>query len=160
MHDSRIVITGVGALSPNGVGRERYFAAVAEGRSGIRAITQFDASSLPCRVAGEVPCKLNDEFDPSRWVDAKDMKHVSRVVPLAIAAADEALRDAQLDPLQMDLEGRRNFAVMLGSGLLVYAYLKRMGREQLRSLERGGKLSVTAALARLTGRFRPPRGQG
>ena len=52
------------------------------------------------------------------------------------------------------------FAVMLGSGLLVYTYLKRMGREQLRSLERGGKMSVTAALARLTGRFRPPRGQG
>src|SRR5438046_1606614 len=90
VREPRIVITGVGALSPNGVGRERYFESLVAGRSGIRGITQFDASSLPCRVAGEV----NGEFDPTRWVDAKNMKHVSRVVPMAIAAADEALRDA------------------------------------------------------------------
>ncbi|HEX3583979.1 MAG TPA: beta-ketoacyl synthase N-terminal-like domain-containing protein, partial [Thermoanaerobaculia bacterium] len=44
MRDSRVVITGVGAVSPNGVGREKYFAAVAAGRSGIRNITQFDAA--------------------------------------------------------------------------------------------------------------------
>ena len=122
VRESRIVITGVGALSPNGVGRERYFDAVASGRSGIRPITQFDASSLPCRVAGEV----NGEFDPSRWVVAKDMKHVSRVVPMAIAACDEALRDAGIDPLQFDLETRRNFAVMLGSGGGAIEFSERM----------------------------------
>jgi len=116
------VITGVGALSPNGVGRERYFEALTAGRSGIRRITQFDASSLPCRVAGEV----NGEFDPSRWVDAKNMKHVSRVVPMAIAAADEALRDAAIDPTQMDLETRRNFGVMLGSGGGAIEFSERM----------------------------------
>src|SRR5215210_6423649 len=98
----RIVITGVGALSPNGVGREAYFAALAEGRSGIRAITQFDASTLPVRIAGEV------DFDPTAWVDAKNMKHVARVVPMAIAATDEALRDAKLDPSMVDIETRRN----------------------------------------------------
>ncbi|MGZ7080801.1 MAG: beta-ketoacyl synthase N-terminal-like domain-containing protein, partial [Thermoanaerobaculia bacterium] len=54
MKASRIVITGVGAVSPNGVGRENYFRALVSGRSGIRNVTQFDASSLPCRVAGEV----------------------------------------------------------------------------------------------------------
>jgi 3-oxoacyl-[acyl-carrier-protein] synthase II len=122
VRESRIVITGVGALSPNGVGRERYFEALAAGRSGIRNITQFDASSLPCRVAGEV----NGEFDPSRWVDAKNMKHVSRVVPLAIAASDEALREANIDPLQLDLETRRNFAVMLGSGGGAIEFSERM----------------------------------
>src|SRR5438552_10053489 len=122
VRESRIVITGVGALSPNGVGRERYFDSLASGRSGIRPITQFDASSLPCRVAGEV----NGEFDPSRWVDAKDMKHVSRVVPMAIAAADEALRDAGIDPLQFDLETRRRFAVMLGSGGGAIEFSERM----------------------------------
>ena len=122
VRESRIVITGVGALSPNGVGRERYFAALAEGRSGIRAITQFDASSLPCRVAGEI----NGEFDPSRWVDAKNMKHVSRVVPMAIGAADEALRDAGIDPSQFDLETRRRFAVMLGSGGGAIEFSERM----------------------------------
>jgi 3-oxoacyl-[acyl-carrier-protein] synthase II len=119
---SRIVITGVGALSPNGVGRETYFAALAAGRSGVRGITQFDASELPCRVAGEV----NGEFDPARWVDAKDMKHVSRVVPMAIAAADEALRDAKLDPQAVDLETRRQIGVMLGSGGGAIEFSERM----------------------------------
>jgi len=52
------------------------------------------------------------------------------------------------------------FAVMLVSGLIVYTYLKRMGRDQLRSIERGGRLSITAALARLVERFRRPRNQG
>src|SRR5687768_15133164 len=116
----RIVITGVGALSPNGVGRENYFAAAREGRSGVRRITQFDPGTLPCRIAGEV------DFDPTRWVDAKNIRHVSRVVPMAIAATDEALRDAKLDPLQMDLEGRQSIGVMLGSGGGAVEFSERM----------------------------------
>ncbi len=108
----RIVITGVGAVSPNGFGRERYFEATAHGRSGVRTITQFDPSSLPCRIAAEV----NGGFDPADWVDPKNMKHVARVVPMAIAATDEALRDAGIDPRTLDLETRRSIGVMLGSG--------------------------------------------
>jgi 3-oxoacyl-[acyl-carrier-protein] synthase II len=119
---NRIVITGVGALSPNGVGRETYFEALKAGRSGVRNITQFDASKLPCRVAGEV----NGEFDPWAWVDAKNMKHVGRVVPMAIAATDEALRDAKLDPKAADLETRRNIGVMLGSGGGAIEFSERM----------------------------------
>ncbi|HEV7920236.1 MAG TPA: beta-ketoacyl-[acyl-carrier-protein] synthase family protein [Thermoanaerobaculia bacterium] len=119
---SRIVITGVGALSPNGVGRETYFAALKAGRSGVRSITQFDASKLPCRVAGEV----NGGFNPQAWVDAKNMKHVGRVVPMAIAATDEALRDAKLDPQAVDLETRRNIGVMLGSGGGAIEFSERM----------------------------------
>ena len=122
MKPSRIVITGVGAVSPNGVGRENYFQALALGRSGIRKVTQFDASSLPCRVAGEV----NGEFDTSRWVDPKNAKHVGRVVPLAIAATDEALRDARLDPSAVDLETRRSIGVMLGSGGGAIEFSERM----------------------------------
>jgi 3-oxoacyl-[acyl-carrier-protein] synthase II len=110
MNNDPIVITGVGVLSPNGIGRETYFSSTAEGRSGIRAITQFDASTLPCRIAGEV------DFDPTAWVDPKNIRHVSRVVPMAIAATDEALRDARLDPRAMDLETRQSIGVMLGSG--------------------------------------------
>ncbi len=120
MTNERIVITGIGALSPNGVGRENYFAALAAGRSGIRGITQFDATSLPCRVAGEV------DFDPSAWVDAKNLRHVSRVVPMAIAATDEALRDAKLDPSSLSLEARQNIGVMLGSGGGAIEFSERM----------------------------------
>lgn len=116
----RIVITGIGALSPNGIGRENYFAALAAGRSGIRTITQFDPSSLPARIAGEV------DFDPAAWVDPKNMRHVSRVVPMAIAATDEALRDARLDPSKLDLETRRNIGVMLGSGGGAIEFSERM----------------------------------
>ncbi|HSP34270.1 MAG TPA: beta-ketoacyl-[acyl-carrier-protein] synthase family protein, partial [Thermoanaerobaculia bacterium] len=120
MNSERIVITGLGAMSPNGVGRDNYFAALTEGRSGVRNITHFDASDLPCRVAGEV------DFDPSAWVESKDMKHVSRVVPMTIAATDEALRDAKLDPFAVDLETRRSMAVMLGSGGGAIEFSERM----------------------------------
>jgi 3-oxoacyl-[acyl-carrier-protein] synthase II len=120
MKSGRIVITGVGVLSPNGVGRENYFAATKEGRSGVRTITQFDPGSLPARIAGEV------DFDPTQWVDAKNIKHVSRVVPLAIAATDEALRDAKLDPRAVDLETRRAIGVMLGSGGGAVEFSERM----------------------------------
>jgi 3-oxoacyl-[acyl-carrier-protein] synthase II len=120
MTSERIVITGIGALSPNGIGREAYFDALRAGRSGIRRITQFDASSLPCRIAGEV------DFDPAQWVDAKNLRHVSRVVPMAIAATDEALRDAKLDPRAVDLEARRQMAVMLGSGGGAVEFSERM----------------------------------
>jgi len=120
MNGSRIVITGIGALSPNGIGREKYFAAVADGRSGIREITQFNASSLPCRIAGEV------DFVPEQWVDSKNIRHVSRVVPMALAATDEALRDAKLDPAQLDLATRRTIGVMLGSGGGAIEFSERM----------------------------------
>jgi 3-oxoacyl-[acyl-carrier-protein] synthase II len=115
-----IVISGVGVLSPNGAGRENYFSATIAGRSGVRTITHFDPGSLPCRIAGEV------DFDPTQWVDAKNIRHVSRVVPMAIAATDEALRDAKLDPLALDLEARRSIGVMLGSGGGAVEFSERM----------------------------------
>src|ERR1043166_1587635 len=117
---NRIVITGIGALSPNGIGRENSFGAVAAGRSGVRPITQFDASSLPCRIAGEV------DFDPTQWVDPKNIRHVSRVVPMAIAATAEALADARLDPRAADLETRQSMSVMLGSGGGAIEFSERM----------------------------------
>jgi 3-oxoacyl-[acyl-carrier-protein] synthase II len=121
MKSSRVVITGVGAVSPNGIGREPYFAALAVGKSGVRAISQFDASRVSSRVAGEIP-----DFDPTLWVDAKNLQHVSRVVPLALAATSEALADAGLDPRTLTLAERQNFAVMLGSGGGAVEFSERM----------------------------------
>lgn len=120
MNHERIVITGLGVMSPNAIGRDNYFAAIASGRSGVRNVTHFDASSLPCRVAGEV------DFDPWSWIDSKDIKHVSRVVPMALAATDEAFRDAKLDPAALDLETRRSIGVMLGSGGGAIEFSERM----------------------------------
>lgn len=117
----RIVITGVGAVSPNGSDRESYFAALAAGRSGIKPVTSFDPSELPCRIAGEIR-----EFDPGLWIDPKSTRHVSRTVPLALAATDEALRDARLDPANLDLETRRRVGVLLGSGGGAVEFSERM----------------------------------
>jgi 3-oxoacyl-[acyl-carrier-protein] synthase II len=120
MTNDPIVISGIGVLSPNGVGRENYFSATTAGRSGVRGITQFDPGSLPCRIAGEV------DFDPTQWVDPKNLRHVSRVVPMVIAATDEALRDANLDPRALDLEARRGIGVLLGSGGGAVEFSERM----------------------------------
>ena len=81
----RVAITGIGAVSPNGIGREAFWTATRSGASGIRPITRFDPSDLAVRVAGDVV-----DFDEHRFVSPKDRQHVSRVVPLAIAAAEEA----------------------------------------------------------------------
>ncbi len=87
----RAVITGMGVVSPNGVGKSAFCRAILEGRSGVRKITRFDASDLPVQIAGEISDKDFNELD---WVEARERKHVSRCVPLAIAAAAEALQDA------------------------------------------------------------------
>lgn len=107
----RVVVTGIGAVSPNGVGREAFWQATQEGRSGVRRISLFDASSLPVQIAGEV-----SGFDPARYIPPKERQHVSRSVPLALAASEEALADAGLEPQAMDLAAKRNVGVVLGSG--------------------------------------------
>lgn len=118
---SRIVITGVGAISPNGLGREAYFESLKRGRSGLGPITSFDAARLPSRVAGEVK-----GFEPGEWLDPKQLQHVSRVVPMSLAATDEALRDARLEPDRLDLEARRRIGVVLGSGGGAIEFSERM----------------------------------
>jgi 3-oxoacyl-[acyl-carrier-protein] synthase II len=101
----------VGAVSPNGIGREAFWKATRDGVSGVRRIGRFDCSGYASQVAGEVT-----GFDEHRWVPYKDRAHVSRVVPLAIAAAKEALEDAGLDPSSMHRDELRGIGVMLGSG--------------------------------------------
>jgi 3-oxoacyl-[acyl-carrier-protein] synthase II len=107
----RAVVTGIGAVSPNGLGREAFWEATWQGKSGIRRIQSFDPAELPVQIAGEVL-----GFDPLRYLSEKDVGHVSRVVPLAVAAAKEAVEDAGLDPAAMSLDERRRVAVLLGSG--------------------------------------------
>src|SRR6202163_3487740 len=107
----RVVVTGIGAVSPNGVGRENFWRATREGASGIRRITRFDPSTHAVQVAGEVV-----DFDEDRYVQPKDRHHVSRAVPLAIAAVEEALVDAGVETKSMTRDQLRKIGVVVGSG--------------------------------------------
>jgi 3-oxoacyl-[acyl-carrier-protein] synthase II len=108
----RVVITGIGAVSPNGIGRECFWAATRNGKSGVRRITRFDPSGFVVQVAGEVP----DEFDEMQYVTAKDRQHISRSVPLAVASVSEALADTGLDASSMSRDELRGIGVIVGSG--------------------------------------------
>jgi 3-oxoacyl-[acyl-carrier-protein] synthase II len=105
------MITGMGVVSPNGVGNSAFSEAILAGKSGVKHISRFDPDEIPVRIAGEV-C----DFDELAWVEKRDRKHVSRVLPLAIAAGTEAFRDAGIDPASLPLEERRRFGVIMGSG--------------------------------------------
>jgi 3-oxoacyl-[acyl-carrier-protein] synthase II len=107
----RVVITGMGAVSPNGIGREAFSEAILAGKSGVGRITHFDPSEIPVQIAGEVR-----GFDELAWMEKRDRKHVSRVLPLALAAASEALGHAGMDTASLPLEERRRFGVIVGSG--------------------------------------------
>src|SRR2546425_10548510 len=107
----RVVITGMGTVSPNGVGNSSFSQAVLDGRSGVRRISRFDASEISVQIAGEVA-----DFDELAWVDRRERKHVSRVLPLAIAAATEALGVAGIDAASLPLAQKRRFGGIIGAG--------------------------------------------
>ena len=107
----RVVITGMGVVSPNGVGSAAFSEGVLSGRSGVRRISQFDPAEIPVQIAGQVL-----DFDELAWVEKRDRKHVSRVLPLALAASTEALGSAGLDHATLPLEEKRRFGVIIGSG--------------------------------------------
>lgn len=109
--DRRVVITGMGVVSPNGIGREAFCRAILAGESGVGKISRFDPSVLPVRIAGEVA-----DFNESQWIDAHERKHVGRAVPLAFAAGSEAIQHAGLDPEHMTLDEKRDIGVILGTG--------------------------------------------
>ena len=101
----------MGVVSPNGIGNDAFCRAILAGTSGVRRVSSFDPGDLPVQIAGEV-----EGFDELAWVDAHERKHVSRVVPLALAASTEALRDAGIETSRLSLEQQREIGVVLGSG--------------------------------------------
>lgn len=107
------MITGVGVVSPNAIGWPAFRKALAEGRSGIRRIELFDPSHLKTQIAGQVL-----EFDATRFLpDAdRDLRHIGRAVPMVLAAASEALADANLAPSELETADLRRFGVCIGSG--------------------------------------------
>jgi 3-oxoacyl-[acyl-carrier-protein] synthase II len=101
----------MGVVSPNGTGNAAFAKAILEGRSGVRRISRFDPAEIPVQIAGEV-----HDFDELAWVDKKERKHVSRVLPLALAAATEAFNAAGLDTASLPMKEKQRFGVILGSG--------------------------------------------
>ena len=122
----RVVITGMGAITPIGNNLEAYWQGLLAGKSGIGPITLFDASKHKCRIAGEVK-----GFDPLEHLDAKDAKRTDRFAQFAIAASKQALVDASLTITDLNAE---QVGVMIGTGV---GGLKVMEEQQSVYLKKG-----------------------
>jgi 3-oxoacyl-[acyl-carrier-protein] synthase II len=130
MTERRVVVTGMGPVTPVGIGREAFWDALVAGRSGLGEITLFDASDFPVRIAGEVK-----DFDSERWMDKKAARRTDRVVHLAVAAARLAWEDAgepQVDP--------QRAAVVVSTGVGGLQYME----DQIRVLAERGPGRVSA----------------
>jgi 3-oxoacyl-[acyl-carrier-protein] synthase II len=113
----RVVVTGMGIACPLGVGVEHVWRRLINAESGIGAITAFDASDSPCKVAGQVPLgsKAEGALDVNEWVPVKDQKKMDRFIHLAMVAATEAVADSGWVPQTED--DRCATGVMIGSGI-------------------------------------------
>ena len=109
MEKRRVVMTGVGAVTPVGNTAEEFWAALLEGRSGIGAITRFDTTGYATRIAGEVK-----GFDPLKYIDKKDERKFDRFLKYAVACAAMAVEDAGI---QTDRVDASRFGVLVGSGI-------------------------------------------
>src|SRR5687767_11671250 len=102
----RVVITGMGCVTPIGIGRDAFWHSLASGRRGVSRIESFDLSDSKVKIAGAVK-----DFDWEAELNPKDRKHVARTVPLALAAAREALADANINYNELDLDQKRAIGV-------------------------------------------------
>jgi len=123
----RVVITGMGAVSPLGDTAEEMWSRAIAGESGIRRLTLVDPASYPCQVGGEV-----QDFDPTRYMDRKDARRMARFAQLGVAAARQALDDAALDLDRLD---RGRVGTIIGNG---GAGLPETDATMRTLLERGG----------------------
>lgn len=105
----RVVITGLGVVSPVGIGLEQFWSSLTAGVSGIGPVTRFDPSGYSTKIAGEVK-----DFDPVDYFDKKEARRMDRFTQFAVAAAGMAVRDAALD---LNHENRDRIGVILGSGV-------------------------------------------
>lgn len=109
MDKKRVVVTGIGVISPVGIGLDKFWKSLIEGKSGIDTITTFDTDDLPSNIAGEVR-----DFNPENYIEKKEIKRLDRFTQFAIAATKMALEDSKLNLLQID---RTRAGVILGSGI-------------------------------------------
>ena len=113
----RVVVTGMGLVSPLGCGVETNWQRLIAGQSGIRAIQSFDVSDLPAKIAGQVPQGETSEggFNADDWVSPKDQRRMDRFIVYALAATEQAVSDAGWKP--EDEAERIRTGVCIGSGI-------------------------------------------
>lgn len=106
---NRVVITGIGAITPIGIGKDKFWDSLLKGKSGIGKTTRFDAAEYTAQIAGEV-----NDFDPAEFIDKKEAKRMDRYTQFAVAATKLAFEDAKMD---LDKEDRDRVGVMIGTGI-------------------------------------------
>jgi 3-oxoacyl-[acyl-carrier-protein] synthase II len=122
----RVVVTGVGLLTPLGIGTQETWQAIREGRNGISRIEQFDPTAFTCRIAGEVK-----NFEPSRYIERKEIKKMGRFIQFGIAATDFAIEQSGL---RIDARNAERVGVYIGSGIGGFEVIE---REHKTLLEKG-----------------------
>lgn len=138
-HRPRVVVTGIGVVSPNAVGAGAFGEACVAGRSGLNAITGIDTTGLRTTIAAQALA-----FDPSVVMEPAELRRVPRMIPMALAASREALRQAGLDQIRDDdFEAQRKIGVALGTGGGGLAFVE----EQYRTFFTEGKGSLFSITA-------------
>ncbi len=126
LQKNRVVITGMGVVSPVGTGIEKFWKSLIDGKSGIRPITQFDAALFDSRISGDVI-----DYDPAQHFNSKDARNFSRFIQLGLVASKEALADAKLDIPNLDAH---RIGVLIGSGI---GSIRSAEEEYAKYLEKG-----------------------
>lgn len=128
MNKRRVVITGIGVISPIGNGKDNYWNALKEGKNGIDKITRFDATEFPTQIAAEIK-----DFDPHDYMDKKEARRMDRFTHYAIAASKQALEDSEIDLKKVDVN---RFGVTLGSGV---GGIETLEKEHKKLLQKGAR---------------------
>lgn len=124
----RIVITGLGCVTPVGIGKDKFWEAIKAGKSGLAPITRFDTKDFTCKIAAEVK-----DFNPTDYLDKKEAKRMDRFTQYAVVAGRLAIEDGNIDLETLD---RENIGVILGTGI---GGLETFETEHKKLLERGPK---------------------
>ncbi len=137
--ERRVVVTGIGALTPLGLDMESTWEGLIEGRSGIAPITAFDTTDFSCPIAGELK-----GFEPTNYVDAKLLRRIDRSSVLAMAASRQAVEDAQLD---LERQAPGSVGIVLGTGMGgAYMLVENQAAMDARGIRRVSPFMITNAL--------------
>ena len=140
--ERRVVVTGIGLVSPLGTGTEKTWAGLLAGEPGIAPITLFDAAGFACNFAGEVK-----DFDPQQFIDRKDVKKMGRFIQFAVAAAEGAVSQSGID---MEAEDPERVGVYVGSGIGGFEVIEREHSKLVTSgPDRVSPFFITASIANL-----------